>query len=404
MRAGVAAALLVAAAICPRIALAGFTETLPAGMFLLEESFVYSFIDAMWDDDSQSAALVEPMERYEPGSGKQGVLTPNPRARYYVMITKLQYGLLDDLSLGLGIPVVVKTKVEPNFSWEPGDYQRSIGRSYSEADFWDWAESMGQPRLGTWEGNNGVLSDIVVGLRWRWTHRLPRFKELGLHSALGIYGVLPTGSPADPEEPVAVGTTLWDLHTQGDLCFHLGVEKSFTSSLDGRLRLGLEGFYQIFFDRERVAPKGTKHPLLMRQAPYVGETYTVNPGDFSGFALEVDVVPYRGPAWASWLSDDDLARAEQLPPIIALWVRYTFIHLQQSDWKSEFALWDWEKEKVWRPGYKNILTGEVVVSLFRLGWPLQVFFNYQTLSVIPGKNARGPDVISAGIRVPAKFW
>ncbi len=50
------------------------------------------------------------------------------------------------------------------------------------------------------------------------------------------------------------------------------------------------------------------------------------------------------------------------------------------------------------------LTGAVVISLFRLGWPLQVFFNYQTLSVIPGKNARGPDVISAGIRVPAKFW
>ena len=400
LRTGAAlAALLISAPVG-----ASFTETLPQGMFMLEEAFVLSYVDTMWDNDGEPGALVEEMVRYEPGGGLQGVLTPRPEAYYYVLITKLQYGILDDLSLGIGIPVVIRTEVDPNFGWTPGDYQRQIGRSYSEDDFWAWAGSMGQQKPGSWTGNKGVLSDVVLGLRYRWTHRIPALREIGLSGALSIMAALPTGEPADPEEPVSVGTTLWDMHTQGDLCFHLGFEQRFEDALDDRLRIGLEGFYQIFFDRRRSAPKGEKHPLLLNQAPYVGERYTVNPGDFAGVSLELTVVPYKGPAWGTWLSDDDPDKAAALPPILSFMVRYTFMHLQQSDWMSDFPLWDYEREQVWASGYKNMLFGEIAISLFRLGVPLQVFASYNSLTWIPGKNARAPDIFMTGLRIPAKFW
>ena len=121
----------------------------------------------------------------------KGKSFPNPRATYMVLINRLQYGILDDLSFGIGIPVVIATDVDPNIKWETGDYQRQIGRSYSEDDFWAWAESMGQPRIDSWSGNKGELSDIVLGLRFRWTHRIPVFKEIGLQSALSVLGVIP---------------------------------------------------------------------------------------------------------------------------------------------------------------------------------------------------------------------
>lgn len=382
---------------------AGFTETLPEGAFLLDESLVISRIDNIWDNSGKRAPLIEPVERYEPGGGKQGVINAHPSARYYILINKLQYGLLDDLALGLGIPVVLTTQVDPGLSWEPGDYQRQLGRPYSEQDFWDWAESMGQPKPGGWTGNQGVLSDMVLGLRFRFSDRIEGASELGLSAALSVFGMLPTGQAGDEEEILSVGTTLWDLHTQGDLAIHLSLERDFIE-LDSRLRLGLDVFYETFFTRERVAPTGEKHPLLLTQRPYVGETYKVKPGDFSGVAVEISAVPYKGPIWGTWLTDGSVEAAENFPPILAFSVRYIFVHLQQTDWTSEFPLWDWEKEKFWMPGYKNIIDAQVTLSLLRIGVPLMIYTGFRTVNLIPGKNCRSAEMISIGLRVPLKFW
>lgn len=388
-------------------AFAGYTETLNQGMFLIDEAFTYSWIDTMWDNDGNKAALIEEVERYEPGGGKQGVLYPEPKAEYMVLINKLQYGILENLTFVLAIPVVLHTKVDPRFRWEEGDYMRQLGRAYSEQDFWDWAQSMGQSKPETWVGNKGVLSDIVIGARFRWTDYIEKFEEVEIASAVTITGIIPTGRHTDEEEVVAAGTTMWDLQSQGDLGFHVSFDKKFKKKLDGRLTIGLDVFYELFFDRELTAPVGKKHPLLLNLRPFVGDEngkYKVNPGDFAGAALKIDGVVVKGPAWGTWLSGGDKEKAEKFPPLLAVSANYSFVHLQQTDYKSNSDIWDWDKEKLFRPGYRNILSFDLTFSFFRLGAPLQIYGSYRTLTLIPGKNTRAADSVTAGIRIPLKFW
>lgn len=383
---------------------AGFTETLKAGTFLLEGMYARAWISERWDENGNSKPLIEPLERYEPGGGKQGTIVAHPKATYDIFLVQLQYGILDNLSVGIGVPVVIGTTVDPDLGWIPGDYQPQLGRPYSEDDFWEWAKDMGQERPGTWSGNKGKLSDIVLGARLRWSDWIPAFEAAGVGASLSIFGAIPTGDPADPEEVAAVGTTMWDLHFQGQLSFHLAFDKTFKKELDDRLTLGLDVFYDIFFEQERTSPTGEKHPLLLNHAPYIGDTYTMDPGDFAGFSFRADVVPYRGPAWDTWITKGDMVMANQLPPIIALHVLYSFVHLQQSDWQSDYPPWDWDREKLWRPGYKNILEFGATFSFFRVGVPLQMYVKYRTSSLIPGRNTRSADVLNAGLRIPFKFW
>ncbi len=60
--------------------------------------------------------------------------------------------------------------------------------------------------------------------------------------------------------------------------------------------------------------------MLLNFSPYVGETYDVKPGDFSGFALDLEVAPWRGPAWGTWLTDGSAEEAVMLKQIAKLGV------------------------------------------------------------------------------------
>jgi hypothetical protein len=390
--------------VAPSTAQAGFAETLPRGTFLLDINYNYSWLEGAWDNQENMGPLIPVIERYEPGGGKQGTLIPDASVRYQIMVFQLQYGILDYLSFGIGIPLVIRTEITPRLRWIPGDFQPQMGRPYSEQDFWEWAESMGQPRPRPWVGNQGVLGDIVLGARLRWSDWIPAFDNAGVTSALTVAGALPTGKPADPEEVVAAGTTMWDLQTQGNLSIHLGVDKRFGGRLDDRLTLGLDVFYDWFAPRRFDAPSGERHPLLMNFEPFIGTSYIIDPGDFIGFSVQADVVPWKGPARASWISGMDSGRAAAFPPLLTVSLRYTFQYSSQTDYSSQSDLWDYTQEDRWRPGYRNILTATVLFSFLRLGAPLQVYATYRSLSLIPGRNARAADVFTAGIRIPAKFW
>jgi hypothetical protein len=390
--------------LCPAALHAGFTETLPQGTFLIDESFAMSSLDSRYDDHGKKVPLIDEIERYEPGAGLQGVLTPEAKVRFGVLINQIQYGILDNLSVGAAVPVVMYTEVKPNLKWKHGDYQWYLGHTYSEDDFWEWAASMGQPKPKDWSGNHGVLSDIILATRYRFTDGIDAFRRADLALAAYAFGALPTGRPADPEEVVSVGTTTWDLHSNGELGLHLSVDKFFKKELDGRLTLGLDAFYEALLRHEYKTPAGEKNPLLLNYRPYVGRTYTVDPGDFIGGSFQADVVPYKGPVLSTWLTKGNAELAAALPPTLALSFRYTFLGLEQSDWQSDSAAWDYQREKLWKPGYKNILWGQAVVSLLRFGVPVMPYASYRNQTWIPGKNSRAADVFTVGTRIVLKFW
>lgn len=381
------------------------TQVLPKSAFLFDFAYWKSSIDKQWSGDGKPISLIEPNRRYEPGAGLQGVLSANPRAEFDFVIVQALYGITDRLTAVLYVPIVVRSQVKTNLSWQPGDYQSQLGRAYSFDDFWAWAGSLGQPRVpDQWQG--GVqLSDIVLGARYL----LPEFEwmsQIGFRWAATLQVALPTGSNADPEEAVSVGTNLWELHAAGDIEAHLSADKSFLVDEYGvnRLNIGADLSYAFFRPREYKAGRGTKNPLLNNIAPYVGNTYIVDGGDWVAGTVSVDFSPIYGPVRASIVSGGSVERAHALAPLLTISLAYTRVQTFQSDWRSDSPLWDYDKEKYWQPGSKNILKATATVSFLRLGLPLQVYARYQTADLIPGAYTRPANIFSAGIRVVAKFW
>ncbi|MDF1562140.1 MAG: hypothetical protein P1V51_03805 [Deltaproteobacteria bacterium] len=390
---------LVALLAAPGLARAGYTETLPSSTFILDSSFVWSKVKTHWNDEGEPGPLLEEVVRYEPGGGWQGTLIPNATAEYDVLVSLLMYGVTDRISVMAGIPLVLQTSIDPDLGWEVGVHSVQIGRPYSEEDFWAWAGSMDQPKPGPWTGNKGALSDIVLGARWRFDELIPPFQDLKLRSAVQIFGALPTGVAPDPEELVAAGTMSWNLNTQGELGFHLAFERE----LGDRVLVGVDFFHEIFFPHRFYSSTGAVHPLLLNTRPYVGETYVIDGGDFTGVDVGVEVIAIQGPILDTWLTKK-LKGAGNIPPLVTLTARYNFTYVGQTDYTSNSELWDWEQEKFWKPGYKNILLGQVMVSLLRVGVPLRLYAKVRDISLLPGKNVRGPLAVTGGLQLPLRFW
>jgi len=389
---------------------AGFTETLPKGTFMVEESYFHAEVKNSWKKDGTLGPIVDPMDRYEITTGeKLGVLHVPVEASHDVLVSLLQYGILDNWTLVIGLPVILKTEVDPKFEWAPGDDTAEWGVFEDVGMFWEWADKYGQPAIVKWKGNEGVLSDIVLATRLRFTDWIsPWFDRQGLAAALTMYGVIPTGAGPDHEEVLSAGTSTWSLHFQGEIGFHLSADYTFRS-LDDRITLGVDVFHEIFLAHEYQAAQGIKHPVILQdEVKEVGApTYKIDPGDFTGVSGQIDVVPLKGPTWATWLSSQSLENAEEFPPLLTLSFRYTHTRLGQSDWQTPYSgsWWEWDdKEEIWQPGYKNILTMTATISLFRMGIPLQVYGGYRNQSWIPGKNFRAANVTSMGFRFPLKFW
>jgi len=398
-----AAMMLLLACFSCREATAGFTETVPAETFVLDAKVSLAELTSRYNDSGKKVPLIDPVVLYEPGGSLQGTLTPQTDVDILLLINMLQYGILDNLTVAVGIPVVMYTDIGLDLNWTPGDYQTQLGRQYTEEDFWQWADTMGQPKPTGTRTNQGVMSDVVLGLRYRFSDDLEWFAGTGLAAAVSVMGALPTGKHPDSEELATMGTSMWSLHSQGELCFHLSLDWEIPG-VQGRLKLGTDLFYEFLFEHEYNTPTGSRHPLLLNYSSYVGDNYTIDPGDFAGASLQFDVIPWYGPALATWLVDGDAEKAAGLPPLLAISLRYTHTHLAPSDWSSESALWDWDNEKLWLTGHKNILWARVMLSLLRVGVPLQLYFDYRNQTWLGGRNSRATDVYSAGLVVPAKFW
>lgn len=381
------------------------TQVLPQSAFIFDFGYLRTSLNKQWSGDGQALPLVPENRRYEPGAGLQGVLRARPEGQFDFLLVQVLYGITDRLTAALYLPLVLHSRVSTNFSWEEGDYSSQLGRKYTQDDFWEWASSMGQQRVpAAWE--SGVqLSDIVVGARYL----LPQFEWMTrsfFRWSASLQVALPTGSNFDPEEAISVGTNLWELHAAGDVEAHLSADKHFLVDEYGvyRLNVGADLSYAFFRPRQYFAGHGVKNPLLNNTAAYVGDSYLVDGGDWVAGTVSFDAVPFIGPARASLVSGGSLEAAQALPPMVMLTLSYTRVQTFQSDWKSQSPQWDYEREKYWQPGEKNIVRVGATVSLLRVGLPLQVYARYQSSDLIPGRYTRPANVFSAGVRLVAKFW
>lgn len=399
---GLALLLLATAA---RPAHAGETQTLPAGTFVLDSSFLTSHLDKRFDGNGNAQPLLDPVRRYEPGAGLQGVLTGRPVVSFQVLVMQLLYGITDNWLVAVGLPLVVNMKVTTNLGWEPGDYQPSLGRRYSQSDFWAWAGSLGQPKPpDVWQGNAWSPADMIVGTRYR----IPRWgflETLGLDVAGHVQFAIPTGADAQPEEVIGPGTNAWELHNYADAEFHLAADRHFwRDGLIDRFNVGADVFYGWYRSRTYTTPRGTLNPLLLTYQPYVGDTYVIDPGDWLSGTVYAEFAPIIGPTRASIVSGGSLEKAEALPPLVNVLVSYQHIHCFASHWESPSAQWNYDREKNWGDGYKNAVRANLNVSLLRVGLPLQLYANYRNVSLIPGKNIRPADTLAFGVRLLLKFW
>ena len=138
--------LCVTALLAASAASAMETQVLPANTFTFDFAYLSTSLDKQWSGDGKPLPLVEESRRYEPGAGLQGILRAQPKAQLHVLLIQALYGITDRLTAAVYVPIVMNSRVATNLSWEPGDYQATLGRRYSEDDFWGWASSLGQPR------------------------------------------------------------------------------------------------------------------------------------------------------------------------------------------------------------------------------------------------------------------
>jgi hypothetical protein len=379
------------------------TSTLPTGTFVLDTAYFDTTTTVRFDDSRTPRPLLDGIARYEPGGGLQGTITANPYVKYQLFVPQLMYGVTDDLTVVLAMPTVVHTTIQPRLGWVPGDYQNNLGRPYTESDFWDWAKSMGQGKPGDFSGNSWVPADMVLGLRYNLSRFKP-FENNGLRAAVSAQIAIPTGQNADPENLVAAGTTVWDLNNYGDAEVHFALEKPFKWDDLTRLNFGIDVHYAAFLKHTYTSATGSREPLLMTFAPYIGPSYTIDPGDQFGGTLLVEGMPFVGPTWSTWMNQHDPAKSALWPALLTLTASLKYAHVNQSTWKSDSAMWDWDHNKVWLPGDKNTVKLAADVSLMRMGLPLQLYFAYLTQELIPGKNTRATDVLMGGARLLMKFW
>lgn len=387
-------------------ALGAETTVLPRGVFLLDAAYVDTHLDRQWSGTGTAVPLVDDNPRYEPGGGLQGILRARPEVRFRVLFLQLLYGITDRLLVGVVAPLIIDTTIQTHLSWQPGDYSSALGRAYSEEDFWQWAQSMGQPRVpDRWTGNSMTWSDISLVARSLLPE--PQWLEARHFRWSGtLQAALPTGTNFDPEAVVSAGTNLWELHAAGDLEAHVAMDQSFFVDGDGlaRLNLGADLFASWFRPRTYRAGKGTVNPLLNDFAPYVGDTYSVWPGAWVGGTVSADVTPIIGPSRASLVSGYSAEKAARLPALLSLNVGLTGIATAQSTWQSQSVVFDWDHEKAWQPGQKFIAKATLTLSLMRLGVPLQVYAGARLGSLLPGRYTRPSDAYTAGVRAFFSFW
>ena len=377
----------------PGPSLAGIADTPPQGIVVLESTFVRSEVDRRYGDGGRELDLADPVERFAPTGEFQGNLLIPGTHRVQAVVTRMAIGVTDEIALGVVVPYFVEQKTRLNLGWEPGDFIPEFDRVMTQDDFWDWAGGLGQPRPENWRGTSRLGDVILAAL-------VNVVREPGIQVTALMFGNTFTGGEAPPEQLGSNGTSGFHLITNGDLGLHLLSDWSLPDHpwLD-RFTFSLDLYYEFFLPRTRPTPRGLVHPLILLEAPFVGDSYEVDRGDIFGAAPSLSVDLVRGPRGTTWLTEKNPALQDAFPAVLSFRVRYNPFRTFDTRYTSESPVWDSEQEEDNRALYKNSITLGLNPSLLRVGVPVDLTAAYLSQTWLPGRAFRPTDAWQIGARL-----
>jgi hypothetical protein len=362
-------------------AFAGFGDTLPQNLFLLDVSYLQSTVRSRWDANGNRGNLQEDINMYEPTGELQGSIVAPAENNMQVLLTTLFYGITDDFSIGLIFPFILRSKTTLNLGWESGDYNTGLGRSYTESDFWAWADSMGQGRPEDFEGTN-MVGDLMIGSRLRL------YRGDGNQVSMMAYVDTRTGEDADPEILGSAGATGYAMGTNGDLGLFMSYDKYWDDGFWKRLTLSINLFYEYSHWRTMDTSRGDREPLLLSYADYVGKHYRVKPYDYWGGTLGFNVALAYGPTATTWLTEGNPEMQAGLPAMWSMAASWNHKRYNPMDFRSNSAEWDSDQEAVNGAGFKNTISIRTDVNFMRLGAPVALYLKYDNQEWLVSQNLR----------------
>jgi hypothetical protein len=371
-RAAVTAAILTLTA---SPAWAGFADVPGKGVFVGDVSLQNPVVRSRYNDRGDRNNLVDDMVMYDPSGNALGTISVPARHSKEVLLHQFAYGITDKLAVAVIVPYFLSQRTELNFGWAPGAYAAELGRSYSESDFWQFAESMGQQKPQDHE-DRGILGDIILAGLYNVVK--------GARHQISILAIASThtGSQADPNILGATGTTGFDLQSNGDLGAHLLGDYR----LHDRLSVGGEVYYHHFFPRSMPAAMGEMHPLMAFEGLYAGESYTLDPGEWIGTTAGLELTIFRGTDSPSWITRKNPEMQKTLPKLFNVNPGIRYLSFFGNRYESESPFFDHDRAGRQPGGYRVTVLTKATMNFIRYGVPLAVYYQYMNQELISGTN------------------
>ncbi|MCA9771268.1 MAG: hypothetical protein KC466_02600 [Myxococcales bacterium] len=386
---------LVCLGTVPR-AFAGLADTLPQGLMIVETSYVNRVTESRFSNSGKVSDLVDPIDRFDVTGEFQGQITVPGKFSADIWLTKVAVGITDRLTLAAVFPVFLERKVELNLGWVEGDPLASNNfEPFSRDDFWEWAESLGQPEPPDFKDDTFEKGDVILAAFYNFW----RSDDLKL-TAFGFWNTR-SGSSAAPEVVGSVGTSFFELDAIGDIGIHILSDYVPPYPVLDRFTFSLEGFYEHFFEHKKHAGTGRLNPLLLNDAPFTGPWIRIDPGDFYGWAAQIGFRIWQGPSSPTWLTRQNPALQESLPPVLTVDAKLTNLYSFDDNYKTHSPQFDLDQENENQAQVKWNWAFTLRASLLRFGIPLDVFGQYFDQSLIPGRNFRPATGYEVGLRLYA---
>lgn len=361
---------------------AGFADTPGKGVFVLDVALQNPRSRYRFDDGGQRRNLADDIVMYDPAGNRLGTISAPARHHDRVLLTQLIYGITEDWTVAVIVPYFMRTETELNLAWKPGAYAADLGRPYSEEDFWQFAESMGQRKPPDFKARNR-LGDIILG-------GVASFAKTATYQTAALFfASTRTGTQADPEVLGATGTTGFELQSNGDVGLHLLGDYALVGRYgEGgpRLSLGGEVFYEWFFPRRFKTAKGRLNPLMLNEGLYAGDTYLVIPGDWLGGSLGLQWTMIQGTDSPSWITAKNPQLQKTLPPLLSVQPIVKYIRFFGNRYRSDSPFFDRRQNQLHPNGFRVTARLKAALNLLRYGVPLSLYYEYADQELIPGRS------------------